>query len=465
MSSEYEYIVDEVEAELLPNLARFVRIPNQSREYDPEWETNGLLKKAATFVTNWAAQQELKNFKLELLEEKGRTPSILVTIDSPAKPEKNVLIYGHIDKQPPLTEQWHSGKQPYVPVYEKGKLYGRGSGDDGYAFFTAILLVKTLQKFNLQKHRFVLFFESDEESDSKDLLYFMEKRKEVIGKPDIILCLDSEAVDEKRLTLTGSLRGVFDVAVRFSTSEYGVHSGDSSGIIPDSFRILRHFLKSIENSDNGKVNIEEFNANIPENCYREAQELVQLLGPDYKFPFPFLPGVQPTVKTVLEQYINGTWKPQMTEVGINGVPKPIEAGNVLRPFTEIALSFRLPPTVSADAAEAAFKKHMDSYKPLYNAKLDWRVRGKGTGFVTDKLPEALANKVNEASKKFFGNPNVSVFVGGSIPFMSDFKKAFPDSVFILTGIMTATAGAHGPNEYADIEYLKKFLCAMLFIFR
>jgi len=352
-----------------------------------------------------------------------------------------------------------------VPVYEKGRLYGRGSGDDGYAWFAAVALVKTLQKYGLQKHRFVLFFESDEESDSKDLLYFLKKRQDVIRTPDIVLCLDSGTVDEHRLSLTSSMRGVLDLVLTIQMIKHAVHSGDAGGIIPDSFRVLRHLLKSIENSATGAISIDEFNTNIPGNYYGDAEQLIKTLGPDFKFPFPFLPDVQPMANNNLDLYLNSTWRPQMTMIGVEGIPSNQNAGNVIRPSTSVGLSFRLPPNVKVDTALEAFKKRVESTAALYNAKVSFRVKGKGNGFLADKLSEPLAQKLDAASNRFFGKPATYFFEAGSIPFMDEFKALYPKAEFLLTGILGPGSGAHGPNEYADIVYLKKFLCALLFTFR
>lgn len=464
-NNEFEFLIDEIEAELIPNLARFVKIPNVSRAYDAGWETNGLLKKACMFVMNWALQQGIQNMKLELLEETGRTPTILAVIENETKSGKNIMMYGHIDKQPPLTEQWYDGKKPYDPVYENEKLYGRGAGDDGYAFFSAILLIKTLQKFKLQKDRFVLFFESDEESASKDLIYFLQKNEAKIGKPDMVICLDSGTISSDRMCLTSSLRGCVSFHVKMSVLKNSVHSGDGSGIIPDSFRLVRHFLENFENVEDGTILLEGFNPNIPENHYIDAQELIKEMGPDFKWDFPFLPGVQPTVETVFEQYINGTWKPQMTMVGVDGIPSCQTGGNVIRPSTTLALSIRTPPNLSIDLAEKLFREYAEKTGSLYNAKLEVELNGKGEGFMNDKLPDELTKKLENASMEFFGKANVKLSVGGSIPFMGEFKALFPQSVFFVTGIMSPQSGMHGPNEYCDIKYLKKFLCVLLYILK
>lgn len=459
----YEYLIDEIEAELLPNLARFVKIENQSRNFDSHWEENGLLEKACKFVLTWAGQQGLKNAKFELLQEKGRTPTILGIIEPPKKAEKTILIYGHIDKQPPLTEQWHDGKKPYVPIYENEKLYGRGAGDDGYAFFSAVLLVKALQKYDLQKHRFVLFFESDEESDSKDLIYFLEQSKNKIKQPDIVICLDAGGLDDEHFPLTNSLRGIFDCQIKISVLKNSVHSGLSSGIVPDSFRIIRHFLRGIENTDDGSILIDDFNTNIPESHYKDAVDLVESFKGKAPWVFPFLPGVEPTVSDIFDQYLNGSWKPQMTMIGVDGIPNIQTAGNVIRPYTTLDLSFRLPPNLSSDVAEAKILDYVAKHVPLYDAKIECFTKTKGNGFLTNKLPAELSDKIDKASQEFFGTLPAKVAVGGSIPFMGELKTIFPDAVFIVTGIMGPNSGMHGPNEYADIKFLKKLMLALLYV--
>ena len=55
------------------------------------------------------------------------------------------------------------------PVIRDGKLWGRGSIDDGYALFTAITAVKNMQHQNMQHARYVVIIEFGEESGSPDL--------------------------------------------------------------------------------------------------------------------------------------------------------------------------------------------------------------------------------------------------------------------------------------------------------
>lgn len=69
--------------------------------------------------------------------------------------------------------------------------------------------------------------------------------------------------------MTTSLRGVLLFNINVEVLTEGVHSGDASGIVPDSFRIARNLLNRIEDPVTGRV-CPEFTVNIPEARYCEA---------------------------------------------------------------------------------------------------------------------------------------------------------------------------------------------------
>ena len=211
--------------------------------------------------------------------------------------------------------------------------------------------------------------------------------------------------------------------------------------------------------------IEGLNTNIPSAFYEEGKKLIESMGPDFHFKFPTVDGLELMGKTPFECYLNSTWKPQITVIGMDGVPNISNAGNVLRQFTAVDLSIRLPPNLKADDAEKFFKEFIEKTPILYNAKVELETRAKGNGYVAKDLPSELRSKIEEASKQFFGQELISVFEGGSLPFVESFAEQFPKSAIVVTGILTPDGGAHGPNEFADIKYLKKFLCALLFVLK
>ena len=101
-------------------------------------------KKAINYCIKYLKDSKINYSHLEVIEEKDRTPCVIVVIEGNAK--NTTMMYGHIDKQPPLTDSWAEDLHPYKPVIKDGKLYGRGGADDGYAFFTCISIIKVLQQ-------------------------------------------------------------------------------------------------------------------------------------------------------------------------------------------------------------------------------------------------------------------------------------------------------------------------------
>ena len=68
---------------------------------------------------------------------------LVYTIESSGGSTKNVLLYGHLDKQPWM-DGWDEGLGPTNPVIRGEFLYGRGGADDGYSVFTSMLAIKNL---------------------------------------------------------------------------------------------------------------------------------------------------------------------------------------------------------------------------------------------------------------------------------------------------------------------------------
>ena len=337
-----KWLEDQIENNLIPTLMDYIRIPNQSRLFDPEWQTNGLSLKVCEFAKKWAEAQKLDNFTIEIVQEEGRTPCLLAILDTPNA--ANVLMYGHLDKQPPLTEQWSTGLHPYHPVIKNDRLYGRGSADDGYAFFASVLILKALQTFKLPTSRVVLFFETDEESGSRDLVYLLEKNAAKVGNVDLVICLDSGTCDYEHWCLITTLRGNCKLQLKVEVSKEGVHSGTASGIIPDTFRIARKILEQLESAEDGHLYVPDLYVNIPEDKYQQARCLIKELGGSIDWKFPFLPGVQPTVEDGFKQYINRIWMPQLTSPVLTGYPtSPTRATSFVRRPRSASLSACRPP--------------------------------------------------------------------------------------------------------------------------
>ena len=224
---------------IIPPLIDYIKIPNKSPSFDSEWKSNGHMDRVLVLASEWAKTHLPENATLTVKETDGRTPLILV--DIPGDRDGNILMYGHLDKQPEM-EGWNDGLGPWTPVIKDEKLYGRGGADDGYALFASLCAVKALKEQSATLPRILILIEFCEESGSPDLPYYMNLCADVIGTPDLVVCLDSGAGDYKRFWTTTSLRGMIGGTLRVDVLTEGVHSGGASGHVPSSFRIARQLL-------------------------------------------------------------------------------------------------------------------------------------------------------------------------------------------------------------------------------
>ena len=263
--------------------------------------------------------------------------------------DETIFFYGHYDKQPPFTG-WDEGLEAFKPVIKDNKLYGRGGADDGYATYGTIIAIKVMQDQGLPIPRCVMITEGDEESGSAHVEKYVVKLKERIGNPKLFFCLDSGTLDYERLWITNSLRGVVLGTLRVDVLSEGVHSGDASGIVPSSFRVMRMLLERLEDYKTGEMN-ETFHVDIPPTRYEEMCELVEIKKEGAIKEFPLLEGVERVKENLLSSLMWRGWKPQLAVIGSSGLPETSKSGNVSLPFTEIVISIRIPPTKDPKIAE------------------------------------------------------------------------------------------------------------------
>ncbi|HXS04023.1 MAG TPA: peptidase M20, partial [Rhodanobacter sp.] len=275
-----------------------------------------------------------------------------------------------------------------------------------------------------------------------------------IGSPSLVVCLDSGCGNYDQLWLTTSLRGMTGGNLTVQVLEEGVHSGDASGVVPSSFRILRELLSRLEDPATGKIRPKELYVDIPAERIEQAKASADVLGTDIYSKFPWVDGMQPVTGDLAELVLNRTWRPQLAVTGIGGIPPLDSAGNVLRPFTAVKLSLRVPPTLSG-AKAGAFVKQLLEADPPYGAKVNFALEKDGSGWNAPALSPWLAEAVSDASEHYFGAPATYMGEGGSIPFMGMLGEKFPQAQFLITGVLGPHSNAHGPNEFLHIPTGKK----------
>ncbi len=459
---------------IVPALTNYIGVPAKSPMFDADWARNGYVERVVRDAAAWVESRKLPGLTLEVIRLEGRTPVIFFELpargglDGTASSGDTVLLYGHLDKQPEFTG-WRKDLGPWTAKYEDGLLYGRGGADDGYAVYAAVTALESLQAQGLPHPRCVGLIESCEESGSYDLPAYIAALTPRLGNVSLVVCLDSGAGNYDQLWLTTSLRGMVSGVLKVEILTEGIHSGDASGLVPSSFRILRHVLDRLEDSKTGRLLPESFHCELPAARLEQARATAAILKDEVWKRMPWSCGndggpTLPTTTDPVQGLLNRTWRPTLSVTGVEGFPEMRSAGNVLRPWTAFKLSLRLPPLVDGNAASLALKTLLEDNAP-YNARVTFHPDGRAgalgaTGWNAPDLAPWLDEVMNSASQAHFGAPLGYIGQGGTIPLMSMLQKGFPAAQMMVCGVLGPRSNAHGPNEFLHVPYGKKLTAAV-----
>ena len=452
---------------IVPALTDYIAIPAKSPMFDADWAKNAYIERVVRDAASWVESRQLPGLTLEVVRIEGRTPVIFFEVAS-TKPGSSdtVLMYGHLDKQPEFNG-WRKDLGPWTPKYEDGLLYGRGGADDGYAVYAAITALEALKAQNTPHPRVVGLIETCEESGSHDLPAYIDALKPRLGQVGLVVCLDSGAGNYDQLWLTTSLRGMVSGVLKVEILSEGIHSGDASGLVPSSFRILRHVLDRLEDSATGRLLPASFHCEVPADRLAQAQATAAILGEEVYRRFPWAhydcggstTFALPTTTDPVQALLKRTWEPTLSVTGAEGFPALQDAGNVLRPYTAFKLSLRLPPLVDAGQAVQELKALLEDNAP-YQAKVTFQGGGGATGWNAPATTPWFEKALNEASQAHFGAPCGYIGQGGTIPLMNMLSEGFPTAQMMVCGVLGPKSNAHGPNEFLHVPYAKRLTASV-----
>lgn len=455
--------------DLVGQLSDYIEIPAKSPAFDPNWQKAGYLETVLQRAATWVEAQKVPGLKLEVLRLPGRTPVMFFEVAatrSTHSASQTILMYGHLDKQPEF-DGWRAGLGPWTPKYLDGKLYGRGGADDGYAAYAAITAIQALKEQKVEHPRIVGLIETCEESGSPDLLPYIDVLKPKMGDVGLVICLDSGAGNYDQLWLTTSLRGMAAGVLKVEILTEGIHSGDASGLVPSSFRIMRQVLDRLEDSETGRLLPQNFHCEMPVERKQQAQATAAILGDQIYKRFPWAHHdcggstlfAIPTTLDPVEALVRRTWMPTLSVTGAEGFPALKDAGNVLRPYTAFKLSLRLPPLIDAAAAVAELKALLEDNAP-YQAKVTFHAQGASSGWNAPTTAPWFEQALNSASMAHFQAPVGYIGQGGTIPLMNLLSQGFPKAQMMVCGVLGPKSNAHGPNEFLHVPYAKKLTAAV-----
>ncbi|MBC7469212.1 MAG: M20 family metallopeptidase [Ramlibacter sp.] len=453
--------------DIVRQITDYIQIPAKSPGFDKEWAAHGYIETVLRNAAAWVEAQKVPGLTLEIVRQPGRTPVLFFEIAA-TRPmsAQTVLMYGHLDKQPEFTG-WRSDLGPWTPKYEDGKLYGRGGADDGYAVYASVAAVQALKAQNAPHPRIVGLIETCEESGSYDLLPYIDALRPRLGDVSLVICLDSGAGNYDQLWLTTSLRGMASGTLKVEILTEGVHSGDASGLVPSSFRIMRQVLDRLEDSKTGRLLPQSFHCEVPAERLVQAKATAAILGDEVYKRFPWAhydcggstAFALPTTTDPVQALLNRTWTPTLSVTGAEGFPALNDAGNVLRPYTAFKLSLRLPPLIDAAQAVQELKTLLEDNAP-YQARVTFESNGGATGWNAPGTAPWFEQALNRASQAHFGSSCGYIGQGGTIPLMNMLSKGFPKAQMMVCGVLGPKSNAHGPNEFLHVPYAKKLTAAV-----
>jgi acetylornithine deacetylase/succinyl-diaminopimelate desuccinylase-like protein len=451
-----KFVNDRWDNSIVPQLTEYIKIPNKSPLFDPNWQENGHMEKAVQLIGGWCREEPIEGLTVEVIRLEGRTP--LIYMEIPGETDDTVLLYGHLDKQPEMVG-WFDDLGPWKPVLKGDKLYGRGGADDGYAAYGSLTAIRALKEHGGKHARCVVLIEGCEESGSYDLPFYIDHLSDRIGDVSLVICLDSGCGNYDQLWCTTSLRGIVSGNLNVNILQNGVHSGDATGVVASSFRVVRQLLSRLEDETTGQIKASDFHVEIPQQRIDQAGVCASVLGNNVYERFPWVDGAHAIKEDATDAIISRTWRPGLAITGAAGLPGLDDAGNVMRPFTSVKLSLRIPPMLDADKATAALKQLMEK-DPPYGATVEFEAEQGAGGWNAPEFSPWLLESAQNASQRYFGREAVYMGEGGTIPFMGMLGEKFPKAQFFITGVLGPESNAHGPNEFLHIPMGKRLTCCV-----
>ncbi len=406
---------------VLDDLESLIRIPSIWAQ--PEHHDD--VRRSAVEVERLLSEAGFADTKIV---DAGGAPAVIA--HHPAPPgAPTVLLYAHHDVQPTGDPaQWTS--PPFEPTRRGDRLYARGAADDKAG------LAAHLAAFRAHGGNppvgVTVFVEGEEESGSPSLVALLERYRDELTA-DAIVIADSANWAIGVPALTVSLRGMVDCVVTVETLGHAVHSGIWGGVVPDALTTLSRLIATLHDDD-GAVAIEGLHHGTaadlvyPEDRFREESSV--------------LPGVEQIGRGSIVQRL---WaEPAVSVLGIDATPVAT-ASNTLSPSARAKIGMRVAPGGDAAAHLDALVTHLEEHAP-FGAHVTVERGDLGEPFTVDADGPAYDAARSAFRDAWDGTEPVDMGMGGSIPFIAEFARLFPDAAVLVTGVEDPDTRAHGIDE-------------------
>jgi acetylornithine deacetylase/succinyl-diaminopimelate desuccinylase-like protein len=447
MASQISAVLAHVDQGIDGSIARlqdWLRIPSVS--------TEAKFKADCTRAADWLAG-ELNALGFEASSNKTAGHPI-VTGHQQGTGKAHVLFYGHYDVQPvdPLN-LWES--DPFNPVIKETapgvrSIVARGSSDDKGQVMTFVEACRAYKAVTGSLPLAISFcVEGEEEDGSQHLPAFLKEARDRLTA-DLVLVCDTGRWDEDTPCICTSLRGLAHDEVTIHASNRDLHSGMYGGAAQNPLHVLSRIIGALHDAE-GRVTIPGFYEGVEEMPSQVKAEWKALGLTPEQFLGPIglatpsgekgrgiieLTTARPTAE------VNGMWGGYINE----------GSKTVIAAEAHAKLSFRLVGDQDPDKVIVAFRKFVRDRLPS-----DCRASfhgGRGQKAMSIPLDLPAITRAKSALSDEWGQPAVTVGMGGSIPVVKDFKDLLGmDS--LMVGFAREDDRIHSPNEKYDLKSFHK----------
>ncbi|NQW85846.1 MULTISPECIES: dipeptidase [unclassified Frigoribacterium] len=425
----------------IADLGALVRIPSVSWDaFDPE-HVRRSAEAVAALVEGTGLFDEVTVSRAPI-GEGGPLGQPAVLARRPAREGKpTVLLYAHHDVQPQGDDaDWDT--PPFEPTVKGDRLYGRGASDDKAGVMTHVAALRAVHEV-LGDDLGVgvsLFIEGEEEFGSRSFADFLVQHEDEL-RADVIVVADSDNWSTTVPAITVGLRGNVTFRLTVRTLAHASHSGMLGGAVPDAMLAMVKLLATLHD-DEGSVAVAGLTSREADHPEQSEQQLRDESG--------LLEGVTPIGRGPI---LSRVWsQPSITVTGIDA-PSVANASNTLSPEVSVRISARIAPGQTAEDAYAALDAHLRAHAP-FGAHVQIEDVDRGDPFLVDTTGTAIAD-ATVAMTEGWGEAPVQTGIGGSIPFIADLVRTFPEAQILVTGVEDPDTRAHSPNESQHLGVLHR----------
>jgi acetylornithine deacetylase/succinyl-diaminopimelate desuccinylase-like protein len=413
-------------------LSELLSIPSVSADPERAGDVVRAAEWLAEFIRGAGGSAEVR--------ETSTQPLILGDLPASNGSAPTVLVYGHVDVQPPdPLELWQS--DPFSLEQRGEWLYARGVVDDkGQLYMLARAAADLAAAGELPVNvRFAC--DSEEETGGHQIVDFLAADER---SADAALIFDSGMTTRGVPEFAVAVRGVVYFHVTVRTGGHDLHSGVYGSAALNATHALMQTLSAVQ-ARNGRLP-EPLRAGIVPPTDEEAAAWAELVPGAQMLADAEARPVDP--KAAEEFYLRTTAEPSLEVNGILG-GSPLLQKTVLPVQAEANVSIRLAPGQNVDEIGAAVERLLREAAPEGTALDIERLAASPAGIVPPDTP--AVQLAQDAFEQTMGRRPLLVRSGGTLPIVPALiDKGIPT---IVTGFATPESSIHSPNERLLAEYM------------